>query len=435
MRKCLDINVSNIDEFKTKLLLSSDQFSEFALMDSNGFNNHATKFNYFEFDFLAACGSIKNILGNNHNDFQKLDDLNKNNNDWLFGFLTYDLKNELENLKSNNIDNLSFPNLHFFIPEFVIIGKNNQICIHYHQHLYSETEVHAFIDRINNKDINHLPDNDMKININSRFSKDEYIKTVKDFKNHIKHGDIYEANFCQEFYSNVEINPLTSYLKLKDVSPTPFSCFYKLNDKYLISASPERYIKKKGYKIISQPIKGTIKRSPNKEEDNRLKDQQKNDPKERAENVMIVDLVRNDLSKTATSRSVKVEELYGIYSFSQVHQMISTIVSNVKSTTNIIDIIKSTFPMGSMTGAPKISAMQLIEKYEKTKRGLYSGAVGYISPDKDFDFNVVIRSILYNHSKKYVSYTVGGAITSMSVPENEYEECLIKAKAINQVLK
>ena len=150
---------------------------------------------------------------------------------------------------------------------------------------------------------------------------------------------------------------------------------------------------------------------------------------------MIVDLVRNDLSKTAKKGSVKVEELFGIYSFKQVHQMISTIVSEIDENTDIIEVIKNAFPMGSMTGAPKVRSMQLIEQYEKTKRGLYSGAVGFITPDKNFDFNVVIRSILYNESKKYVSFTVGGAITSLAIPEQEYEECMVKAEAMIEVLK
>jgi len=150
---------------------------------------------------------------------------------------------------------------------------------------------------------------------------------------------------------------------------------------------------------------------------------------------MIVDLVRNDLSHTAIKGSVKVEELCGLYTFKQVHQMISTIVSEVDFITSPIEILQTTFPMGSMTGAPKISAMKIIEELEETKRGLYSGAVGYFTPNGDFDFNVVIRSILYNASNQYVSFSVGSAITSLSNPEMEYEECLLKAKAMFEVLQ
>jgi len=201
-----------------------------------------------------------------------------------------------------------------------------------------------------------------------------------------------------------------------------------------LSASPERFLKKINNKLISQPIKGTIKRGGSKIEDENLKFALKNDNKELAENIMIVDLVRNDLTRTVLNASVKVEELCEIYSFKQVHQMISTISAEIDNNLALSDIFKNTFPMGSMTGAPKIRAMEIIEKYEKTKRGLYSGAVGYINPKGDFDFNVVIRSIFYNSENNYLSFTVGGAITANSVPENEYNECLLKAKAILEVL-
>jgi para-aminobenzoate synthetase component 1 len=253
---------------------------------------------------------------------------------------------------------------------------------------------------------------------------------------HIRRGDIYEANFCQEFYcENTTINPLEAYDKLNRISRPPFATFLKCDDKYLLSASPERYLKKVGAKIISQPIKGTAKRSSNIIEDQEFKHQLEHSEKERSENIMIVDLVRNDLSHTAIKGSVEVEELCKIHSFEQVHQMISTVTSIIDKNTHPVDVIRTTFPMGSMTGAPKISAMKIIEALEETKRGLYSGAVGYFSPDGDFDFNVIIRSILYNASKKYVSYSVGSAITAKSNPQDEYEECLVKAKAMREVLE
>ena len=201
-----------------------------------------------------------------------------------------------------------------------------------------------------------------------------------------------------------------------------------------MSASPERYLKKVGNQLISQPIKGTARRFADAVLDAQAKEQLSTDPKERSENIMIVDLVRNDLSRTAAKGSVQVEELCAIYSFEQVHQMISTITSEMLPEYKAVDALQTTFPMGSMTGAPKISAMQIIEQLEETKRGLYSGAVGYFTPEGDFDFNVVIRSILYNEQNQYVSFSVGSAITALSVPENEYEECLVKAKAMREVL-
>ena len=272
--------------------------------------------------------------------------------------------------------------------------------------------------------------------IQQRISKQDYISKVAKMLEHIHRGDIYEANFCMEFFAeNAEINPLEIYNKLNTISKSPFAVYFKNDSNYLLSASPERYLKRVNEKIISQPIKGTSKRFENAIDDNLSKLNLENDPKERSENIMIVDLVRNDLSKTAVKGSVNVEEICKIYSFKQVHQMISTVASQTEHTTSSVAILQTTFPMGSMTGAPKIAAMNIIETLEETKRGLYSGAVGYFKPNGDFDFNVVIRSILYNSHNKYVSFSVGSAITSLSNPENEYEECLLKAKAMFEVLR
>jgi para-aminobenzoate synthetase component 1 len=251
---------------------------------------------------------------------------------------------------------------------------------------------------------------------------------------YINKGDIYEANFCMEFFAEGEINPISKFQRLNEISKPPFAVYFKNNKHFLLSASPERYLKKEGIKIISQPIKGTAKRFLDAKADEIAKQKLALDLKERSENIMITDLVRNDLSRTAQKGSVQVEELCGIYSFLQVHQMISTVTSLIDNQYSVIEVIKNSYPMGSMTGAPKISAMKIIEELEETKRGLYSGAVGYFTPNGDFDFNVVIRSILYNQENQYISFSVGSAITSLSVPENEYEECLLKANAMLNVL-
>jgi len=274
-----------------------------------------------------------------------------------------------------------------------------------------------------------------KIEIKSRISKKDYHQKVEKILEHIYKGDIYEANFCQEFYAeNTRISPLHMYEDLNTISEAPFATFLKIDHQFLLCASPERYLKKVGPKIISQPIKGTAKRFEDCLEDQKAATTLSIDTKERSENIMIVDLVRNDLSRSAKKGSVQVEELCKVSSFKQVHQMISTVVSELKDDVHLVDVIKDTFPMGSMTGAPKISAMKIIERLEETKRGLYSGAVGYFTPSGDFDFNVVIRSILYNAEKKYLSFSVGSAITAKSFPEKEYEECLLKAKAMQFVL-
>lgn len=429
----LQVDIKSITNFKEKLLCFGNKHTNFLFLDSSNFTSKNTNFSYYEYDFVAAIGCKIKCKIKQGSNFNQLKEFN-NHKEWIFGFLSYDLKNEIENLESKNIDELNFPVLHFFIPEYTIVSKQNNVSVYFDSMRSSTKDIDKMIHSIENEIlINNKKIDNLKIE--QRFSKQEYVETVKKLKKHIQLGDIYEINFCNEFYSRAEINPLSTYLNLKETSPTPFSCYLKLENKYLLSASPERFIKKKGSKIISQPIKGTIKRGSNSNEDQKLKDKLYNDPKERAENVMIVDLVRNDLSKTASKASVKVEELFGVYSFTQVHQLISTVVSEVDSNTNAVDIIKNAFPMGSMTGAPKVMAMKLIEKYEKTKRGLYSGAVGFITPEKDFDFNVVIRSILYNELNNYVSFTVGGAITSLAKPEKEYDECLVKAKAMINVLK
>jgi para-aminobenzoate synthetase component 1 len=277
----------------------------------------------------------------------------------------------------------------------------------------------------------------VSIDLVNEISAAEYKNAITELKKHILKGDCYEINFCQHFFAtDVSIDPLFYYQQLSAVSPNPFSAFYKLNDKYCLCASPERFLKKKGTTLISQPIKGTSKRNlSDYSEDTRQKNHLLNSSKERSENVMIVDLVRNDLSKICLEGSVHVKELFGIYSFPQVHQMISTVEGKVDHNTAWTKIIEACFPMGSMTGAPKIKVMELIKKYEHSPRGLFSGSIGYVAPDGDFDFNVVIRSLMYDESKKIISFKAGGGITFNSDVSEEYEESLLKAAAIMQVLK
>jgi len=422
-------HISNPQEFKHQLLLWSQQFDSVIWLDSNNYGQ-----NQLQYDAILAVDEFTSIQTDYEHAFDKLKEYQSITNDWIFGYLAYDLKNDVEALKSENFDGLEFPDLYFFQPQKLFLLKGDTLEIKYLKMV--DDEINSDLIAIKNINQNEQEkfNNDIKIHL--RIHKDEYSNKVNAVLNHIHRGDIYEANFCQEFYAeHTSINPLDTYNKLNTISKPPFATFLKLNDKYLLSASPERYIKKEGNTIISQPIKGTAKRSSNSEEDKILIKQLENDPKERSENIMIVDLVRNDLSKTAIKGSVEVKELCKVYTFDQVHQMISTIECKVDNDISPVDIIRTTFPMGSMTGAPKISAMKIIEQLEETKRGLYSGTVGYFSPEGNFDFNVVIRSILYNASKQYVSYSVGGAITSKSNPLKEYEECLIKAKAMREVLE
>ena len=410
-------------------MLWSQQFDDAVWLDSNTYTK-----DYSSYDAVLAVDALTSLQTDYYDSFEKLKEYQSLTSDWIFGYLTYDLKNDVEDLQSNNHDGLHFPDLYFFQPKRLFFIKGNSVDIKYLSGVENEIDLDLETITQTGKLTNRASTNDIKIKL--RIHKDEYFNKVNDMLRHIHRGDIYEANFCQDFYAeDTVINPLETYKRLNSISNPPFALFFKAWDKYLLSASPERYLKKEGNTIISQPIKGTAKRSTNRKEDEQLKKDLAKDEKERSENIMIVDLVRNDLSKTAIKGSVEVKELCKVYSFEQVHQMISTVVSKVEDDVHPVDIIKSTFPMGSMTGAPKISAMKIIEDLEETKRGLYSGAVGYFSPDGDFDFNVVIRSILYNETKKYVSYSVGGAITAKSNALKEYEECLIKAKAMRTVLE
>ena len=427
MRTSIHKSIGNSKLFKKQLLTWSQQFREIIYLDSNDYPQE-----YSSYDCIIAVDAFTSIKTDFNNAFDDLKQYQQITKDWLFGYLSYDLKNNTEVLVSKNYDGLDFPDLFFFQPKKLFFLKGNDVEIQYLNFCDDEVE-EDFEEICSGDDFQDVSDE--KLLIQQRIAKEDYLTKVSKVLEHIHRGDIYEANFCMEFFAeNACINPTKKFLKLNEISKPPFAVFFKNNKHFLLSATPERYLRKEGETIISQPIKGTSKRYSDSIEDEKSKNDLISDPKERSENIMITDLVRNDLSKTAQKGSVKVTELCGIYSFLQVHQMITTITSKLDAQYAAIDVIKTTFPMGSMTGAPKIEAMKIIEELEETKRGLYSGAVGYFTPNGDFDFNVVIRSILYNQEKKYVSFSVGSAITSQSVPEKEYEECLLKAKAMREVL-
>lgn len=419
--------ISDIPLFQKKVLHWAQTFDVFCHLNSNNQKEQTT---YNRYNSLMAIGCESDLLAfSSQGAFEGLKAFYEEQKDWLFGFLAYDLKNDTENLQSHNFDGIKMPVLHFFKPTYLFEFQENTVTIG-----SKGLQPDLIFSIVANTEIEQFPVL-KKPKLKARISREEYINTIDQIRHHIQMGDIYEMNFCQEFYSeNIQIHPLALFEKLNEKTQTPFACFYKLKDRYLICASPERFLQKRGQQLISQPIKGTAARGETKEADTLLKETLKNSQKNRSENVMIVDLVRNDLARSCKAGTVKPKELFGIYGFENVWQMISTIVGELREDTHFIDAIKLSFPMGSMTGAPKIRSMQLIEKYEKTKRGLYSGAVGYITPDGDFDFNVVIRSLLYNAEAGYLSFQVGGAIVYDSDPAEEYEECLIKGKNILELL-
>ena len=394
------------------------RFNIFCFLDNQQYSNEG-------YELLLAVNAVRFI--DDHSSFKEVDNFLCETKAWSFGHLSYSLKNQLHQLPAGKKDRIGFPDFFFFQPEILIVLKKKELTIH------AQKPDDIFAQLINEPEF--IQEQAEEINLKQGIQKEEYLSIIKQIQARILRGDCYEINFCQEFFAEeVSINPAAIFQSLLQLSPTPFAAFYCLNDKYLICASPERFIKRNGKNICSQPMKGTARRNRNKNADDRLKTTLYIDEKERAENVMVVDLVRNDLSKICKDGSVKVDELFGVYSFPQVHQMVSTVSGELKDETSFSQIIEATFPMGSMTGAPKHKVMQLIEAYEPVGRGLFSGSVGYIDPAGNFDFNVVIRSILYNKTARLLSYYAGSGITFYSIAEKEWEECLLKAEAIKKVL-
>jgi para-aminobenzoate synthetase component 1 len=378
---------------------------------------------------MLAFGEKESLTITDENSWELLDEfLIKHADDYVFGCLNYNLKNQIESLSTRNRDQHDFPMVQFFVPNCVVKLDHENFEFLQGEKTNANFEfLNYFLEEETDQNFHEL-----KINWKSRTTKDRYLSNVVELKKHIARGDIYEVNYCQEFFAeDVSIDyPLDFYFKLNEITKAPFSAFVQINDNTIFCGSPERYIKRTQNKVISQPIKGTARRNSDSSMDLELVGNLRADKKERAENIMIVDLVRNDLAKIALPNSVLVDELCEVYSFETVHQMISTISCDIDNKTSFTDIIKATFPMGSMTGAPKLKAMQLIDQFEDFSRGIYSGTVGYIAPNGDFDFNVVIRSMIYNTKTKYLSCPVGGAITIDSDPEKEYEECQIKISRI-----
>lgn len=378
---------------------------------------------------ILAFGSTYSIIVTENNSLERLTEFIRfHSNSYLFGSINYNVKNEIEDLSSSNSDETAFPQMIFYVPKCVVkIDHENFEFLQGDRNAENFEFLNYFLEEETDRNFH-----DLKIAWKCRTSKDKYIENVEIIKEYIRQGEIYEMNYCQEFYAeNCTIDyPLDFYFKLNEITKAPFSAYFQFAKHHLFCGSPERFLKKEGKKLFSQPIKGTAPRNKDLILDEKLKSDLRNNPKERAENIMIVDLVRNDLSKVAEKESVRVDELCEIYSFETVHQMISTISCEIKDSITFTDIIKATFPMGSMTGAPKLRAMELIDQLEDFSRGIYSGTIGYISPNGDFDFNVVIRSMIYNSTKKYISCPVGGAITLDSDPEQEFQECQTKIARI-----
>lgn len=395
------------------------QFNVFCFLDSHDYNLPP-----HQWDCLLAADVIHSINADELS-IENIDDFLSNNR-WSFGHIAYEALHHQFGIDSKKEAHVLFPDFFFFQPRYLLRISEGVLYVEGND----SAQIFAAIEQqaVSATSQNNIAD------IEARLTKKEYINIVEKLLQHIKRGDCYEINFCQEFFvKEAHIDPVGTYQQLVQVAPNPFCAFYKLHDQYLLCASPERFLKKDGSRLLSQPMKGTASRDPFDEvKDAKTKTALQHSEKDRAENVMVVDMVRNDLSRVCND--VRAEELFGIQSFPYVHQMVSTVTGNLKEGVTFSKVLRATFPMGSMTGAPKKRVMQLTEQYESQKRGIFSGSVGYISPEGNFDFNVVIRSIMYNSRSKYLSYQVGSGITAYSNGVAEWEECLLKGAAIKKVL-
>ncbi len=408
---------------KQQILLWCDSYSYCCFLDSHHYSNPGE-----EPRCLAAAG-VSQIFTDDADPSILLQQAEKCN-DWLFGHFSYHSFHNYYGLPQPILNKKSFAGSLLFCPETVIEIKGNQLII-----ATLEESAEPIWNSIRQMDVTPLHQPLPPVHFSAEMEPDGYIKRVESLLDHIHRGDCYEINFCQEFFAYpITIPALNAYVQLMEVSPNPFSCFYKNSGNYVLCASPERFLQKRGNQLRSQPIKGTIRRNTtNREQDELLQQDLLNSSKNQSENIMVVDLVRNDLSRICREGTVRVSELLGLYTFPQVHQLISTVEGELLPGTTLLDILTATFPMGSMTGAPKKKVMELIEEYEIEPRGIYSGSIGYITPQKDFDWNVVIRSLVYLSSEKYLSYHVGGGITANSDPQQEWEECQVKARAIKSL--
>lgn len=406
-----------------RIVQAAAQFSELVILDSCEMEDRIGSF-----DWMAAGGAMQTFThGDSISDWKT----KRGEGGWWFGRLNYDVKNSLEHLQSNNEDRFAWADSHFFEAEWVLTSSEENVLLQIHPNSALELETWMKL-----MDSPSIPAVSSPVELRSKTIESDYISSANSLLNHIQRGDIYEVNYCIEFHGKAtDFSPLYTYRQLRKRMAPPMSALFHLDNEWVLSMSPERYVKKSGNRLYSQPIKGTARRSSDPQEDKLIAQELFENPKERAENIMIVDLVRNDLSRVALPNSVEVTELCGIHTFPTVHQMISTVEAEVLPETEVWDVIRASFPMGSMTGAPKYRAMELIEEHEDHKRGIYSGAIGYITPEGDFDFNVVIRSVVYDERLREVSVSVGSALTIAAKPEAEYAECLLKLSAIREVLQ
>jgi para-aminobenzoate synthetase component 1 len=418
-KKAFPFQSHELEAMKLKMLNWLQPFSIFSYLCTN--QNYTTKGTYELLIGLAADDAtlydIESITNEAHQD-------------WYFGHIAYTYKSFVEKQLENSLPVFNaFPPTLFFRPTSVIyIERNSQSLV-----IESVQNPILIYNQIMSAQSNVEPIQET-LDFETSESQADYITKIKRIQEHIRMGDCYELNYCVVAQSKLQQTAaLQVFASLMQHSPAPFAAYYKFKHQHVLCASPERFLAKTDQLLYSQPIKGTIKRGHDLEQDEIQKNTLSNASKELAEHVMIVDLVRNDLARVAKLGTVEVTELLKVYTFPQVHHLISTIQCQLKEGISFTQIIKALFPMGSMTGAPKIMVMQLIEALELYQRGLFSGSIGYISPTGDFDFNVVIRSFFINTLDRSIAIASGGAITIDSDPQQEWEELKLKVKALESL--
>lgn len=359
------------------------------------------------------------------------------------GYLSYDLGNYIEKLPKTAVDDTNIYDLYFGFYNWVIVIdhlENKTYIATPNLDIEKENEIIEYIEkRINKSEINGIDSicyeekSVERTKLTSNFTKNEFENAVRKVQDYIRQGDIYQANLTQRFNGKTTLSSYELYRDLRRFSPAPFGAFLNFEDSHILSNSPERFIKCIDRKIETRPIKGTRPRGKDKEEDLKLQEELKNSEKDRAELLMIVDLERNDIGKISKIGTVKVPELFVIEPYANVNHLVATVVGELDDNKDCIDVIKATFPGGSITGAPKIRSMEIIDELEPTQRNIYTGSIGYIGFNGDMDLNIAIRTIIKKDENVY--FQVGGGMTWDSNPEDEYQETLDKAKSIMKALR
>lgn len=423
MRKWVSFFPKKSDLFKEKITAYTEQVENSIILNSSNFINEKKYKEYSKFNFLAGFEEVSKILDLDNN-FRRLED------DWYLGFLNYNFNN----ISSKKDSIIYFPNSYFFQPKWLIIEENSQWKIGFLENISNKEEALEFIKNIELYKSNKTNALD-KTEIKQSLSKTEYLEKFNKIKSEIYKGNLSVINLAIEFYcNNITLNPASTFININKLSPMPFSSFIKIKSKYALVFSPERYLQKNSNKIITMPMKGTAGKSNNSNENINILNKLLSSQKERGENITTVEEIKKQLSTISKEKSIVIEELCSVYDFPNVYQMVSTISAELLTNKNWFDAIKATFPMGSITGVPKERAIELIENLEPNNRSLFSGSIGYLSPKKDFDFNVVIRSLFYDEKENNLSFWAGSAITTNSVGEEEYEECLTKSAIIKKYL-